>query len=502
MDIELYRACFNQTFQLIGILDKEGNLLAVNDRALQLVKIKDKAEVLHKKLYECAWWDQTTPQEKEEIKYMIEKAAQGEIASCITRNFDKEKNRLVYVDFSARPYTPNDTTVKYIIVEGRILTEYETAQELKRTENFLQEILNVIDIGIICIDSNLEVTYTNTKALQCEQHKKSNNIRRKYPVISQGINFQLNEVQQKEVQCPRQECTNARCQVSFHPLPKSSGALILFSDVTQKRQMEQLMMQSEKMTSIASLAAGMAHEINSPLSGIMQGLQNLDRRLDPLNDNNLKVANEVGLEFEYLSQYMEKRSVSKIINSIRDAAERASSIVRGMLRFGRQENEIQKLPWNINSILEASLALAKQDIQLKKVYNIREIDFVLELDPMLPVVHCNYTEIEQVILNLLKNATQALFKTTEKPQIILKTKTAGDRIIIMIEDNGPGIPNDLRNRIFDPFFTTKDIGAGTGLGLSVSYSIICNGHNGTLLADNVPGKGARFTIELPCKEQA
>jgi signal transduction histidine kinase len=151
-------------------------------------------------------------------------------------------------------------------------------------------------------------------------------------------------------------------------------------------------------------------------------------------------------------------------------------------------------------VIERTVELASNDYDLKKQYDFRHIKIIRDFDPDLPRVPCVISEIEQVLLNLLRNAGQAIYSQrdrTEVPRIILRTRQDEGSARIEVEDNGPGMDETVRKRIFEPFFTTK--GMGTGLGLSVSYFIITNNHFGSIRAESSPGKGTRFIIQLPLK---
>ena len=158
------------------------------------------------------------------------------------------------------------------------------------------------------------------------------------------------------------------------------------------------------------------------------------------------------------------------------------------------------VPTDLSVLLEKTIEIAAHDYDLKKKYDFRHIDIIREFDNDLPAVPCVATEIEQVVLNLLRNASQAITEkqfTKETPKIILRLKKAGNMARLEIEDNGPGIKEENRKRIFEPFFTTKSLGLGTGLGLSVSYFIITNNHQGTINVETTQGKGSKFIINLP-----
>ncbi|MBK8128166.1 MAG: HAMP domain-containing protein [bacterium] len=278
----------------------------------------------------------------------------------------------------------------------------------------------------------------------------------------------------------------------------AEGAVIRLDDVTEEVRMLELMAQTEKMMSVGGLAAGMAHEINNPLGIIMQSMQNIQRRIAPDLPKNAEAAREAGVTVEGISRYFDKREIQPLMQDILEAGKRAATIVTNMLNFSRHSSS-GLLPTSVPDLLTKSVSLAANDYDLKKRYDFRHIEIVFEFDNNLPLVPCVETKIEQVLLNLLKNAAQAIGEHGSKgaPRIVCRAKREADYVRIEIEDNGPGMPEEVRRRVFEPFFTTKEVGTGTGLGLSVSYFIIQENHGGTLSVDSMPGAGTKFTIRLP-----
>ncbi len=271
-------------------------------------------------------------------------------------------------------------------------------------------------------------------------------------------------------------------------------------DITERKRSEELMIQTEKMMSVGGLAAGMAHELNNPLGGMLQGAQNVQRRLTPELLVNQKIAEELGIDLNKLQLYMEKREIYSFLQGIRESGMKAAKIITNMLQFSRR-NESRFAPVDLVNLMEKTLELASQDYDLKRRYDFRNIDIQKDYESNLPFVPCTETEIEQVILNLLNNAAWAMSgeKKEIPPQIALRIASDGELARIEIEDNGPGMTEEVRKRAFEPFYTTKPVGNGTGLGLAVSYMIITNNHDGIIEVVSEPGKGARFIIRLPMK---
>ncbi len=270
------------------------------------------------------------------------------------------------------------------------------------------------------------------------------------------------------------------------------------SETTEEKRTQELMIQTEKMMSVGGLAAGMAHEINNPLGAIMQGAQNLERRLSPDLAVNIQIADKHNLSLKSLQAYLEERKILLFLDSMKESGQRAATIVKDMLRFSRK-SESKMAPTDLAELIENVLELAGKDYDLKKKYDFRKVRIIKEFDSNLPLVPCTQTEIEQVVLNLLKNASQAMAQDhgNEPHRIVIRLSNDEHLARIEVEDNGPGIDEKIRKRIFEPFFTTKPVGEGTGLGLSVSYMIISHNHKGTLEVESELGNGTKFLIGLP-----
>ncbi|OOZ35805.1 ATP-binding protein [Solemya velesiana gill symbiont] len=271
------------------------------------------------------------------------------------------------------------------------------------------------------------------------------------------------------------------------------------TDITDWKRMQGMMMQTEKMMSVGGLAAGMAHELNNPLGGVLQGVQNVKRRLSPNLQQNRTIAAETGIDLDKVETYTEKRGVNGFLHSIVDSGERAAKIVSNMLMFSRKAEET-KQPASINQIIEQTLDLAQVDYDLKKRFDFHSITIEKYYAPSNPHVLCIASEIQQVLLNLFRNAAHAFSDAgmpSEEQIIKVRTFMRSDTLCIEVQDNGPGMDERVSKRIFEPFYTTKDVGEGTGLGLSTSYFIVAEVHGGNLSVESTPGRGSKFLIELP-----
>ncbi|MFH2129454.1 MAG: ATP-binding protein [bacterium] len=280
------------------------------------------------------------------------------------------------------------------------------------------------------------------------------------------------------------------------------GAVIRIDNVTERVRMEEVLIQTEKMMSLGGLAAGMAHEINNPLGGILQAAQNIERRFSPAMEPNRDAAKKAGINLDDLQIYLQERKIITFIQGIKTAGQRAASIISNMLLFSRR-SQSKSAEVNLPSLLDNTVELARSDYNLKKHFDFKHIAITQAYDPQLQSLWCTETEIEQVVLNLLKNAAQSFMgpDRREEPRITIRTFKEGDLARIEIEDNGSGMDDKTRRKIFEPFFTTKPAGRGTGLGLWVSYMIVTSNHKGTIEVKSEPGRGSLFTLRLPIYAQ-
>jgi two-component system, cell cycle sensor histidine kinase and response regulator CckA len=234
-------------------------------------------------------------------------------------------------------------------------------------------------------------------------------------------------------------------------------------DVTEKKRMEQQLLQSEKLSAVGTMISGVAHELNNPLTSIIGNAQLLSKRELP-------------------------EHIRTKIDVILRESKRSAKIVGGLLAFAR-EHKPERRMIDINEVLAESLKLREYDLKVSS------IEVRASLFENLPETYADPYQLQQVFVNLINNARDAL-AGQEMAALSISTYRKGDKILIEFDDNGPGIPDGLISRIFDPFFTTKDVGKGTGLGLSMSYGIVRE-HNGMISVESKPGKGTKFIITLP-----
>ncbi|HIE43503.1 MAG TPA: hybrid sensor histidine kinase/response regulator, partial [Candidatus Omnitrophica bacterium] len=247
---------------------------------------------------------------------------------------------------------------------------------------------------------------------------------------------------------------------------KVIGVRTTMIDVTEQKLLQEQLIQSEKLAAIGELISGVAHEMNNPLTGIIGFAQLLKEEASGLDKDKREQ-----IEMIYLEAMRMKR------------------IVSNLLSFARKSKP-EKKTVSINKIVETVLDMRDYDL---KVNNIKVNK---ELGKGLPQVEIDVQQIEQVFVNIINNAEQAMVEAHGRGILTIRTYTKNNTVKIEFIDDGPGIPKKNLKKIFDPFFTTKGVGKGTGLGLSVSYGMM-KAHNGNIFAESEEGKGAKFTVELP-----
>jgi len=307
-------------------------------------------------------------------------------------------------------------------------------------------------------------------------------------------------------------------EVCISPLRDPEGNVFNYvtvrRDITQELALQTQLSQAARLEAVGMLASGIAHEINTPtqyvgdntrflqdaFDQIMQLLNKYDRFYDAVREKGL--ADTLGSEVESARQATDvaffAEEVPQAIQQTLEGVQRITKIVQAMREFSHPGGA-EKTPVNLNEAIEHTVTLSRNAWKYVA-------DLETDLDPELPHVRCFPNEINQVFLNIIVNAAQAIEATTEKDKsgkarITVSTRADGTWVEVRIADTGPGIPEDIQEKIFNPFFTTKEVGKGTGQGLAISHAVVVEKHEGELRVESKPGEGALFIIRLPAGDE-
>lgn len=384
-------------------------------------------------------------------------------------------------------------------------------RELRQSEEKYRTLIETTGTGFSVIDSEGRIKDANAEYVRLSGHKKFEEIEGRSLLDWTVTNSR--EENKKELDRCFEEGSVRNLEIVYRnpdggttPIDVNATvveidgipyALSLYRDITEHKKAQQALIQSEKMTTVGGLAAGMAHEINNPLAGMLQTIQVLRNRLVIGLPKYEKLARQCGTTLEAIQTYHQKIGIFTRIEQIISAGSRATNIVKNIINFS-QKDEAHFVCHDIATLLDETIEIAKSDYSLQKDYDFREIEITRDYDPSTPKIPCSSSKIQQVFLNLLKNGAQEMFadkKSSRKPQFVVKVQNRNSTVRVVIADNGPGMDDATRKRIFEPFYTTKV--PGPGLGLSISYFIIKENHGGEMMVESKPGGGSRFIINLP-----
>ncbi|MBM7061631.1 PAS domain-containing protein [Pseudomonas sp. UL073] len=394
-------------------------------------------------------------------------------------------------------------------LELEVQVRSKIEKKLTGFQNYLNSIIDSMPSALIALDHELYVTQWNQEASALSGTLLDDALNQPVFLAFPSLKFYLTQLKRTVEQHRVEKIERVtwikdgeprHYALTFYPLMGGSlrGVVIRIDDITQRLSLEEMMVQSEKMLSVGGLAAGMAHEINNPLGAILHNVQNIRRRLSPELEKNLEQAALTGIDLERVNRYLAGREVPQLLDGIQQAGSRAAKIVTHMLSFSRRSDR-QLAPCELPALIDQAVEIAGNDFDLTEGFDFKGLTIVREFDPQLGAVPATANELEQVLLNLLKNAAQAIhLREDDVPgRITLRTRLSPPWAEIQVEDNGSGMPEPVRKRIFEPFFTTKEVGQGTGLGLSVSYFIVTNNHKGQMEVQSQLGQGTCFTLRLP-----
>ena len=417
-----------------------------------------------------------------------------------------------------------------VVIYSDITEQKRTETELKAAHAEMEQLFASISSILIGIDSENRVTRWNRAAGEIFGLEGSEIIGK--PFLEVPISWNRDQVMKGMIVCRgkgrpirlddirflQRNGKDGFLGITLNPIisenSESVGILILAADITARKLLESQLAQAQKLESIGQLAAGIAHEINTPtqyvgdnlrfLSGAFDDLLRLinvhrslaqtfrqgmpiDERVRELED----ITDEIGLD--YLMEELPKSIAESL-----EGMERVAKIVLSMKEFSHPGTGEKSLA-DINKAIESTITVARNEWKYIS-------EMVMDLDPSLPLVSCIPGELNQVILNIIINAAHAIKEqigedSDARGTITVATRRKDESCEIRISDTGPGIPEKIRDRIFDPFFTTKEVGKGTGQGLALSHTVIVEKHGGSISIETEMGKGTTFVVSLPIAEQ-
>ena len=396
-------------------------------------------------------------------------------------------------------------------------------QENKNLREYLANVINSMPSAIIGVNVDHIITHWNIHAAEMAEITNEplvgKNCIDAFPLLAEFETQIQNSIKTHEAtpalhfvhdeQSGDNHSKPKHFDVMIYPLTSEEfkGAVIRIDDVTEKVYMEEMMIQSEKMLSLGGLVAGVAHEINNPLAGMMQTANAILNRIKSENQANKMAAENAGVSLDAIRKFLTERRIIGQLETLHEAGIKTSSIVRSMLSFARKS----ALEFSNNDpclMMDESIELFRQGMDLKLGVDYKHIKIERYYADDIPAISCDATKIKQVLFNLLKNGADAMYEIKQVrgsdyvPQFDIRISSKGSGLVeIVVTDNGPGIPFDMQKHIFEPFFTTKNTGKGTGLGLSISYFIVTQNHSGNMKIHSEEGKGTSFIITLPIKQK-
>jgi signal transduction histidine kinase/FixJ family two-component response regulator len=365
----------------------------------------------------------------------------------------------------------------------------ESGRQPEHAEAELHNVLEWLEEGVVLFDSRENVRAMNTRFEQIAglspeeageiktlegliarlagQAAEPAHFAERWRVLAREIESGVREELQMVRPAPR--ILERAARPVLDPVGRQLGRVEIYRDLTAQRVFHSKLLQTEKLAALGQMVSGVAHELSSPLTSILGYAQRLLTRQDTAG------------HFEGAQQIYQE-------------AERASAILRQLLLNARETLPERRLV-SLNQVVMRAVELQRFGLAAEK------IRVEIDLDPALPFIHADPGQLQQVLINLLSNARQALEEQGPGGAIRLRTRRAGQRrVLLEVEDNGPGIPQAIQARIFDPFFTTKPAGVGTGLGLSIVLSVLRE-HGGQVYVQSPPQGGTRFQIEIPAASE-
>ncbi len=521
---EKYRELFENANDLIQCVDVNGNFAYVNKKWLETLGYS-KDELRELKLTDILRKDQI-PHCMELFKRIVS----GESLEKVETVFMTKDDCEILVEGNVNAQIRDG---KFIATRGifRDITERKrTEEELRKEHTRKEQLLTAISSILIGVDKNDQITMWNATAERIFGITKTHAVG--HPFRECGIQWAWDKVIDGILACRKTkqptrvddipftlpDGTEGLLGITLSPIngkdSEHSGFLLLGADITKRKILEEQLRQARKLESIGQLAAGIAHEINTPIQYVGDNTRfiqesftdifNLLEKYHSLLEASMsgtipaELIEEVedaldDADMEFLSE-----EIPLAIQQSLEGIDQVANIVQAMKEFSHPGVE-GKTAIDINKAIENTITVTRNEWKY-----VAEME--TSFDTALPLIPCLQGEFNQVILNILLNAAHAIADIVEdgsekKGEITVSTHRDGDWAEIRISDTGTGIPEEVKTKIFDPFFTTKDVGKGTGQGLAISHNVVVEKHGGTLNFSTEMGKGTTFIIRLPIKDR-
>lgn len=416
-------------------------------------------------------------------------------------------------------------------IESREIERVGAEKEVRNAHAELQMLLRSIPSILIGVDSRDIITEWNPVAVETFGIPRDAVVGR--PFMESGIHWDWasvlkqiadrmhdeDSIRMDDVSFTRPDGKEGILGITINPITDHgdnlNGYLLLGAEVTERKVLEAQLAQAQKLESIGQLAAGIAHEINTPtqyvgdntrflkeaFEDLMQLLSQMDELLVAVDQG--KITPELAARLRKAADTADltylTEEIPRAIDQSLEGVGRVAKIVGAMKEFSHP-GAADFTTIDINRAIESTTTVARNEWKYVS-------DLELDLDDDLPLIPCLPGEFNQVILNIIINASHAIADVVGdgangKGKITVKTRLDGDMAEIRIADTGTGIPEECRSKIFDQFFTTKEVGKGTGQGLAIAHSVITQKHGGSITFESEVGKGTEFIIRLPVKERA
>jgi PAS domain S-box-containing protein len=459
----------------IYITTPEGDILDANPALVNMLGYGSKAEFLERKVPDVF----ADPSERKLMQEEVERQSTPQSRELTLLR--KDGTRIICLNTAAAVRDASGKVVRYQGALMDITARREIERQLYKQQEFARRLVDSFPDLILVLDSTAHYTFISPRCkdilgYELEETKGMEFGGRTHPEDLSAVLSLYSDILEGrqsfaslEVRVRHKLGDWRLIRFNFSPLfdenGKIEGVVLSGRDVTELKRLEEQLIQAEKLAAMGQMLAGVAHELNNPLTAILGVTEMLRERQ--------------GVE----------EGAKRQLELTHRQARRAARIVQNLLEFSRPASP-QKKPMDLNSIIDRTLQLHEHSLRRNNV----SVDF--RPQPELPGVIGDANQLIQVLLNLVTNAEQAIREVRESGRIQIRLARSGDRISITVQDDGVGIRPEMLPRLFDPFYTTKRPGGGTGLGLSICMSIVRE-HGGTIEATPLPAGGSAFTVYLP-----